>query len=82
MKNYFKPGGDGSTSPIKITEETATRSIIVRGKEKDLDTVDKVLAEIDIKTEQVLIEAFVVKATSEFEKQLGTRLGGFYQKRR
>ena len=36
------------------------------------------LNEIDIKTEQVLIEAFVVKATSEFEKQLGTRLGGYY----
>ena len=36
--------------------------------------------EIDIKTEQVLIEAFVVKATSEFEKQLGVRLGGYYQR--
>ena len=72
--------GDSSFSPIKITEETATRSIIVRGKEKDLDTVDKVLKEIDIKTEQVLIEAFVVKATSDFERQLGTRLGGYYQR--
>ena len=73
-------GEEGSYSPIKITEETATRSIIVRGKERDLDTVDKVLNEIDIKTEQVLIEAFVVKATSEFEKQLGTRLGGYYKR--
>ena len=72
--------GESSYSPIKITEETATRSIIVRGKEKDLDTVDKVLKEIDIKTEQVLIEAFVVKATSDFERQLGTRLGGYYQR--
>ncbi len=75
-----KVEGEASTSPIKITEETATRSIIVRGKERDLDTVDKVLTEIDIKTEQVLIEAFVVKATSEFERQLGTRLGGYYQR--
>jgi len=70
--------GDEAASPIQITEETATRSIIVRGKEKDLDTVDKVLKEIDIKTEQVLIEAFIVKASSEFERQLGTKLGGYY----
>ena len=81
IEELFRAGtGEASTSPIKITEETATRSIIVRGKERDLDTVDKVLAEIDIKTEQVLIEAFVVKATSEFERQLGTRLGGYYQR--
>ena len=81
IEELFQTGsGEASTSPIKITEETATRSIIVRGKERDLDTVDKVLTEIDIKTEQVLIEAFVVKATSEFERQLGTRLGGYYQR--
>ena len=81
IEELFRAGtGEASTSPIKITEETATRSIIVRGKERDLDTVDKVLAEIDIKTEQVLIEAFVVKATSEFERQLGTKLGGYYQR--
>ena len=80
IEELFKGTGENSFSPIKITEETATRSIIVRGKERDLDTVDKVLNEIDIKTEQVLIEAFVVKATSEFEKQLGTRLGGYYQR--
>ena len=81
IEELFRAGtGEASTSPIKITEETATRSIIVRGKERDLDTVDKVLAEIDIKTEQVLIEAFVVKATSEFEQQLGTKLGGYYQR--
>ena len=81
IEELFRAGtGEASTSPIKITEETATRSIIVRGKERDLDTVDKVLAEIDIKTEQVLIAAFVVKATSEFEQQLGTKLGGYYQR--
>ena len=58
-------GGDGF-SPIQITEETTTRSIIVRGKEKDLDVVDKVIKEIDIRTKQVLIEAFIVEANSDF----------------
>ena len=69
--------GTGSAT-IQITEEATTRSIIVRGKEKDLDVVNKVLKEIDIKTEQVLIEAFIVEANSEFERALGTSLGGRY----
>ena len=47
---------DGKTSAIQITEEDTTRSIIVRGREKDLDTVNEVLKEIDVKTQQVLIE--------------------------
>jgi type IV pilus assembly protein PilQ len=81
MEALFSSGdGEGSSSPIQITEESATRSIIVRGKKEDLDTVDKVLQEIDVKTEQVLIEAFIVKASSEFERQLGTRLGGYYSR--
>ena len=52
--------------------------IIVRGKEKDLDVVDKLIKEIDVRTKQVLIEAFIVEANSDFERALGTRLGGYY----
>ncbi len=65
---------------IAITEEETTRSIIVRGLEKTLDNVDKVIREIDVRTKQVLIEAFIVEASSTFESALGTRLGGYYQK--
>jgi len=64
--------------PIQVTEEKTTRSIIVRGKKKDLDIVDKVIREIDIRTKQVLIEAFIVEANSDFERALGARLGGYY----
>ena len=68
-------------SPIQVTEEKTTRSIIVRGKEKDLDVVDKVIREIDVRTKQVLIEAFIVEAESEFEQALGTKLGGAYNRK-
>ena len=71
---------EGGFSPIQITEETTTRSIIVRGKSEDLDVVDKIIKEIDVRTRQVLIEAFIVEADSDFERALGTRLGGAYQK--
>ena len=81
LNELFSAGGDSSGSPIQITEETTTRSIIVRGKEKDLDVVDKVIKEIDIRTKQVLIEAFIVEANSDFERELGTKLGGYWKKR-
>ena len=42
--------------------------------------VDKVIKEIDIRTKQVLIEAFIVEANSDFEKALGTKLGGYYER--
>ena len=82
ISELFTSVGDASSySPIQITEEKTTRSIIVRGKEKDLDVVDKVIREIDIRTKQVLIEAFIVEANSDFERQLGTRLGAAYSRR-
>ena len=74
----FAAAGAGAPSPITLTEEATTRSIIIRGKEKDLDTVSKVLKEIDIKTKQVLIEAFIVEANSDFEKAMGVKVGGYY----
>ena len=61
-------GGEGgaatgvSVSNLNITVEETTRSIIVRGIKKDLDVVDAVIKEIDVRTKQVLIEAFVVEA--------------------
>ena len=70
---------DEATTLVQITEEKTTRSIIVRGKEKDLDVVDKIIREIDVRTKQVLIEAFIVEANSDFERALGTRLGGYYK---
>ena len=81
ITELFTSVGDSSYSPIQITEETTTRSIIVRGKEKDLDVVDKVIKEIDVRTKQVLIEAFIVEADSSFEQALGTKLGGAYSRK-
>ena len=81
LTELFSSGeGENSFSALQITEEQVTRSIIIRGKEKDLDVVDKVIKEIDVRTKQVLIEAYVVTASSEFEKALGTRIGAYRTK--
>ena len=79
LDELFSTEGDLG-SVVRITEEKTTRSIIVRGKEKDLDVVDKIIKEIDIRTKQVLIEAFIVEANSDFERALGVRLGGYYKR--
>ena len=80
INELFTATGESGFSPIQITEEITTRSIIVRGKSEDLDVVDKIIGEIDVRTKQVLIEAFIVEADSDFERALGTRLGGAYQR--
>ena len=80
IDELFTSTGASGFSPIQITEEVTTRSIIVRGKDEDLDVVDKIIKEIDVRTKQVLIEAFIVEADSDFERALGTRLGGAYQR--
>ena len=83
LESLFGLGGDGDDSGgggstqmtnISITVEGTTRSIIVRGYKKDLDIVDAVVKEIDIRTNQVLIEAFIVEANSTFTKDLGSRI--------
>ena len=67
--------GTATMSNLTITVEDTTRSIIVRGHEPDLDTIDAVIREIDVKTKQVLIEAFIVTANSKFANALGARVG-------
>jgi len=64
----------GTMSNLSITVEDTTRSIIVRGNESDLNTIDAVIREIDVKTKQVLIEAFIVDASSSFARELGAKL--------
>lgn len=60
---------------LSITTEANSRSIIARGKIADLEIVKNLIKRIDVKTDQVLIEAFIVEVGSDFERQLGTRLG-------
>ena len=64
-----------SISNIKITVENTTRSIIVRGSKSDVDTNDAVIKAIDVKTKQVLIEAFIVTVDSTFQEAFGARVG-------
>ena len=67
---FTSTAGESSYTPIQITEEITTRSIIVRGKEKDLDVVDKVIKEIDIRTHELVgqVKHLENELQDEYEK--------------
>ena len=73
--------GEGETaastiSSIKLMAEPSQNTIIANGTEEDLIFVEKIINEVDLPVEQVLIEAIIVKATDTFQEELGARLGG------
>ena len=87
IENLYGLGSQGTEagvatniSNLSITVENTTRSIIVRGSEENLDVIADVVKKIDVRTQQVLIEAFVVEAGSDFQRQLGSRIGAMTKK--
>lgn len=69
-------GGDSSTSgKVEITVDERINSLIVKATEDELNLIARLIDEIDVRTKQILIEAFIVEATDDFTKELGARLG-------
>ncbi|HHZ70295.1 MAG TPA: type IV pilus secretin PilQ [Methylococcaceae bacterium] len=64
-----------ATGSQGITIDKRTNSLIVKGTKTELDLISRLIAQIDIRTPQILIEAFIVEATDDFKKELGSRLG-------
>ncbi len=63
-----------NTDP-EITIDPRKNQIIVRARAEELDVAAKLISEIDSRTEQVFIEAFIVEVTDGFEKAFGSRIG-------
>ena len=66
---------DGTSQRVKMTIDDRLRALIVLGSLEDLNFIERLIDKIDIPTKQVLIEAFVVEAGSDFDKELGSRVG-------
>lgn len=67
--------GSASPTPGGIVIDERINALVVKGTRTELDLISRLISEIDIRTPQVLIEAFIVEATDDFRKELGTRLG-------
>ena len=59
---------------IEITVNEKQNLLIVKGYAHQLDLVAELIDKIDARTKQVMIEAFIVEVSDDFERQLGSRL--------
>lgn len=60
---------------IEITTDERTNSIVIKGTKSEMELAAKLISRLDIRTQEVLIEAFVVEASDNWQRELGTRLG-------
>ncbi len=67
--------GEEESPGIGITIDSRLNSLIVKATEDELNLIAKLIIQLDVRTKQVLIEAFIVEANDDFRKELGTRLG-------
>ncbi|MCS5613328.1 MAG: hypothetical protein NZ961_23100, partial [Candidatus Poribacteria bacterium] len=69
-----KTSGSGK-SKLGVTVDKRTNTLVVKATRNELDLIARLISEIDVRTPQILIEAFIVEATDDFKKELGSRLG-------
>ena len=71
-------GRDVSRGSIAVDERT--NSLIVNKPEKEIEDLRRIVSQLDIPVRQVMIEARVVEANVNFEKEMGVRWGGYIGK--
>ena len=59
----------------ELSVDERTNTLIIKGYKSQLNLASQIIKNIDIKTDQILIEAFILEVNDDFEKKLGTRLG-------
>jgi len=68
VKKFLSQRGD-------VVADDRTNAVIVNDIPKVLPTIDRLLTQLDRKTQEVEIEARVVAATRQFARDIGTQLG-------
>jgi type IV pilus assembly protein PilQ len=72
--NQAAQSGLRSVRP-EINLDKRMNMLIVKARDEDMQIVQRLIKEVDSRTKQVFIEAFIVEVTDGFERELGTRLG-------
>ena len=68
-------GASGNAYGVQIAIDKRIKALIIKGNRQDLDAISQLISKIDVRTQQVLIEAFIVEATDDFSKEFGARFG-------
>lgn len=61
-----------------VTADKRTNMIVVKDVRKSIEDIKKLVVTLDRKTPQVLIEARIVEANTDFTRELGIKWGGVY----
>ena len=61
-----------------VTADSRTNTLILRDVPENVDRLEAMIRKLDTKTPQILIEARIVEATSNFARELGIQWGGTY----
>ncbi len=59
----------------EITVDERKNMIIVKARKEDMKIISKLISELDTRTQQVYIEAFIVEVNDDFERVFGSRFG-------
>ena len=62
---------------IEVTTDERINSVIIKGTKGEMELAAKLISKLDIRTQEVLIEAFVVEASDNWQRELGVRLGAY-----
>lgn len=72
-------GGDAGSSLVSdrggINVDARTNTLIVNETSAAIETIQQVIGRLDVPVQQVLIEARIVIANEDYDKQLGARFG-------
>jgi len=77
LAGFSKGGADagGDSSRASFTVDLRTNSIVVQASPNDILWIKQTVSSIDKPSKQVLVEAYIVEGTDNFQQELGTRLG-------
>lgn len=59
----------------EITLDERLNMLIVKGRKQDLTVISKLIKQLDTRTKQVFIEAFIVEVSDGFQDAFGARVG-------
>lgn len=62
----------------EITVDERKNLLIVKARKEDMDIISKLITELDTRTQQIFIEAFIVEVEDGFDQAFGTRFGASY----
>ena len=65
-----------STGPVTITADKPTNSLIINASPEDYETLEDIIAKLDIKRKQVYVEALILELSLDATQRLGVSLQG------